>query len=128
MPVPSQPTFSVAALTAAHNAFKATFQPSTTPGFIRIRDASDNVLVQITLSTTNTVDPATGVLNLTMPQSDTATASGTAAYGELCDSSGNPHLSLPAQAGTVPAAGAIVLSTLNIVSGADIEIIAASIG
>lgn len=131
MPAPAQATYSVAALVAAHTAFRDLLDShATLPGLIRVRDASDVLLGTVTLTDPcGSVNGETGQLTLSIAARDeSADANGTAAYGELCDGSGAVHLALPCQAGTAPVSGKLVLNTLTIVAGGPIEISSATIG
>jgi hypothetical protein len=130
MPAPSVATYSAAALVAAHTAFRDLVDAETAAGSIRIRSAADVLLAEVPLSDPcGSVNGTTGQLTLSIAGPDTsADASGTAAYGEICDGLGVPHLSLPAQTGTVAVPGAIVLNTLTIVSGAPVYVLSATIG
>ncbi len=130
MAVPSVATYSVAALVAAHTAFKGLIDAGSAGGSIKIRDASDVLLAQIPLTDPcGAVNGATGQLTLTPAGRDeSADASGTAAYGEFCDSDGTVYLSLPAQAGSAPVMGKLVLNTLAIVAGGPVEVLSATVG
>ncbi len=129
MPAPTSTTYSAAALVAAHTALRDVIDGGTA-GSIRIRDASDVLLAEIPLSDPcGTVNGTTGRLTLSIAARDeSANASGTAAYGEICDSTGTAHCSMPAQAGASPVSGKIVLTTLSITAGAPVEILSATIG
>ena len=129
MTVPTVATYSAAALIAAHTSFKDLIDIGTA-GSIKIRDAADVLLAQIPLSDPcGTVNGSTGQLAFSMSGPDTsADASGTAVYGEFCDSAGLVHLSLPAQAGAVAVDGKIVLNTLSIVAGGPVAVLTATIG
>lgn len=131
MPAPSVATYSAAALVAAHTAFRDLIDSGSGAGLIRIRDSADVLLAEITLADPcGTVNGTTGQLTFSsMPRSDSsANASGTAAYGEICTSAGAAHLALPAQAGTSPVSGKIVLNTLTITSGQAVSILSTTIG
>lgn len=130
MPAPTQATYSVAALVAAHTAFRDLLDAGSAGASIKIRDASDVLLAQIPLTVPcGTINPTTGQLTLTPAGRDeSADTAGLAAYGELCDSDGLVHLSLPAVAGTAPVAGCVVLNTLTVAGGAPVEILSATIG
>ena len=130
MPAPSSATYSAAALVAAHTSFKDLIDAGSAGGSIKIRDAADVLLAQVPLSDPcGTVNGTTGKLTFSIAGPDTsADASGTAAYGEFCDSDGLVHLSLPAQAGSVAVSGKLVLNTLSIVAGGPVAIISATIG
>jgi len=130
MAVPSTATYSAAALVAAHTAFRDLIDSGSGAGFIRIRDSADVLLAQIPLSDPcGSVNGTTGQLTLSIAGPDSsADASGTAAYGEICDSDGDVHLALPAQTGTSSVAGKIVLNTLSIVATGPVEVLSATIG
>jgi len=130
MPAPSSATYSAAALVAAHTALRDLIDSGSGAGFVRIRSSADVLLAQVPLSDPcGTVNGTTGRLTLSIAGVDTgADATGTAAYGEICDSDGDVHLTLPAQSGASAVAGYIVLNTLTIVSGVPVAISSATIG
>jgi hypothetical protein len=75
------------------------------------------------------VNGTTGQLTMTMAgRNESADATGTAAYGEFCDSAGLVHLSLPAQAGSAAVSGKIVINSLSIVAGGPVEVLSATVG
>jgi hypothetical protein len=130
MPAPTVATYSVAALVAAHTSFRDLIDSESSEGFIRIRDAADVLLAEIPLDDPcGTVDTNTGQLTFDITGPDTsADATGTAAYAEICDSTGTPHLSLPVQSGSAAVPGVLVMNTLSIVATGPVEIISATIG
>ena len=130
MPAPTVATYSPAALIAAHTSFRDLIDSGSGPGSIKIRSASDVLLTQIPLTDPcGTVNGTTGQLTITMSGRDeSADASGTAAYGEFCNSDGTVYLSLPAQAGTAAVSGYIVINTLSILAGAPVDLVSATIG
>ena len=130
MPVPTQATFSAAALVAAQTSFKNLIDAGSAGGSIKIRDASDVLLATIPLTDPcGTIDNGTGQLTLTPAGRDeSADATGTAAYAEFCDSNGTVYLSLPAQAGAVAVTGKLVINTLSIVAGGPVEVLSATVG
>lgn len=133
MPAPAQQTYSVSALVAAHTALRDLIDShATLPGMLRIRDADDVLLTEVPLADPcGAVNTESGQLSFDLdpvPRDDAADAGGTAAYGEFCDGSGAPHLSLPCQAGTVAVSGKLVLNTLAIVAGGPVELLAATVG
>ena len=130
MPAPAQATYSTAALVAAHTAFRDLIDAGTAGGSIKIRDSADVLLAQIPLSKPcGTINGTTGQLTITPAGRDeSADATGTAAYGEFCDSNGTIHLSLPAQAGAVAVTGKLVINTLSIVAGGPVEVLSATVG
>lgn len=130
MPAPTVATYSPAALIAAHTSFRDLIDSGSGAGSIKIRSASDVLLTQIPLTDPcGTVNGTTGQLTITPSGRDeSADASGTAAYGEFCNSDGTVYLSLPAQAGTAAVSGYIVINTLTIVAGGPVEVLSAVIG
>lgn len=130
MPAPSVATYSAAALVAAHTSFRDLIDSGSGAGFVRIRSSADVLLAQIPLSDPcGTVNGTTGQLTFSISGPDTsADATGTAAYGEFCDSDGDVHLALPAEAGSAAVSGKIVINTLSIVAGGSVELISATIG
>ena len=130
MPAPTAQTYSVAALVAAHTAFRDLVDSGTAGGSIKIRDAADVLLATIPLSDPcGTVNAGTGQLTITPSgRDDSADATGTAAYAEICDSNGVVYVSLPTQQGTTPASNVLVLNTLSIVAGGPVEILSVVVG
>ena len=130
MAVPTVATYSVSALVAAHTSFRDLIDSGSGAGFVRFRDAADVLLAQVPLSDPcGTVNGATGQLTLSIAGPDSsADADGTAAYAEFCDSDGDVHVALPAQAGTVPVPGKVVLNTLTIAAGGPVAVLSATVG
>lgn len=129
MPAPVSATYSAAAKIAAHTAFLGLIDAGASAGKIKIRTSADALLVTIPLNDPGgTVNGTTGQLTLDIPSSANASATGTAAYGEVTDSDDNVHLALPCSSGTVALSGYLVLNALNIVSGGPVEILSATIG
>ena len=130
MAVPSVATYSASALVAAHTSFRDLIDSGSGAGSIKIRGSSDVLLAQIPLTDPcGTVNGTTGQLTITPSGRDeSADASGTAAYGEFCNSNGTVYLSLPAQAGGTAVSGKIVINTLSIIAGAPVELVSATIG
>ena len=130
MAVPSVATYSASALVAAHTSFRDLIDSGSGAGSIKIRDSADVLLAQIPLTDPcGTVNGTSGQLTITPSGRDeSADASGTAAYGEFCNSSGTVYLSLPAQAGTAAVSGYIVINTLAIAAGGPVEVLSAIVG
>ena len=130
MAVPTVAAYSAAALVAANTSFKDLIDAGAGAGSIKIRDAADVLLAQIPLTDPcGTVNGTTGQLTITPSGRDeSADATGTAAYGEFCDSNGLVHLSLPAQAGSAAVSGKIVINSLSIVAGGPVEVLSATVG
>lgn len=128
MPAPVSATYSAAAKIAAQTSFLGLLDAGASAGKVRIRDSSDVLLCDITLTDpAGTVDGA-GLLTLAAASAGTAVADGTAAYGELCDSDNTVQLSVPAQEGASAVSGKIVINSLAIVAGGAVTLISATIG
>jgi hypothetical protein len=130
MPVPSVATYSAAALVAAHTTFRDLIDAGSGAGLVRLRDAADVLLASIPFDDPcGTVNGTTGQLVFAVAAGETtASNSGTVAYGELCDSAGVVHLALPAQSGTSPVAGRVVLNSLLLVSGGPVTALSVTLG
>ena len=130
MTVPTVATYSAAALVAAHTSFRDLIDSGSGAGFLRIRNSADALLAQVPLNDPcGSFNGTTGQLTFSFSGRDeSADATGTAAYGEFCDSDGDVHLALPAQAGTAAVSGKLVLNTLSIISGGPVEVLSATIG
>ena len=130
MPAPASETYHVDALVAAQTSFRDLIDAGSGAGKLRIRSASDTLLSTIPLSDPcGTINSGTGKLTITASGPDTsAAATGTAAYGEFCDSDNKVILALPAQSGSVAVAGKLVLNTLAIVAGNTVELVSFTVG
>ena len=129
MPAPASATYSVAALVAAHTAFRDLIDGGAGAGMLRIRNAADALLATLVLADPcGTINGATGQLTFAIPGGDTVTTGGTAAYGEFCDSAGVVHLALPAQEGVAAVSGKLVLNSLTLMAGGPLDVIIARVG
>ena len=129
MTVPTVATFSVAALTASNTAYGDTIDGAATAGSVKIRDSGDVLLATIVLDDPSyTIAGGTGQATFTGPGGDTGTTTGTAAYGEMCDGDDVVQLSLPAEQGTAAVSGKLVLNSLSIISGQEVQIISITVG
>ena len=127
MPAPSGVVYAAAATIAANTGFLAQIDAAVGACSIKIRSSTDVLLATIPLADpAGTVDPATGVLTLSIAGPDSsAAATGTAAYGQLCDADGAVWMALPTQAGPAAVSGKLVLQTLSIVIGGTVVIYSA---
>jgi hypothetical protein len=129
MAVPSVATYSVQAKIDAHTSFLTLLDTGAGNATIKIRNSADVLLSTHTLTDpAGTVSGTTGQLTLTQSSIPNAAVTGTAAYAEVCSVAGTVHLAIPAQVGTTPAAGKIVMNTLSLVAGAPVSIISCTIG
>lgn len=130
MPAPTVATWAASVLVTVHTAVRDAIDGGSGAGIIRIRDAADVLLATITLDDPcGSVNGTTGQLTLAIDARDeSADATGTAAYGEICTSAGTVIVAMPAQAGSTPVAGKIVMPSLSIASGAPVEVLSATVG
>lgn len=129
MPAPGAPTYAAAAKVAAHSSFRDLVDSGSGPGTLKIRNSADVLLATITLTDPcGTVNGTTGQLTLTAASSPNATVTGTAAYAELCNSTGTVYFSADTQAGSSAVAGKLVINTLALVAGTPVELMNGTIG
>lgn len=129
MPAPANATYAVDVIEAAHQAFLNLIDGGAAAGTVKLRDNSDVLLGTITLTDpAGTINGTTGQLTLTPSGTASAVATGTCTYGQICDSDDVVLLELPAQAGTSPVSGQIVINSLSIVTGAVITMVSATVG
>lgn len=134
MPAPATFEYSVAALVEAHTALRNRIDsgPGTGvagSGRLRLYTEADVLLVELVLSDpSGTVNGSTGQLAITSVGFQPAVATGTCTYGTIITSGEVVVLTAPAEAGGTAVAGRIVLSTVNIVESANIELISFLIG
>ncbi len=130
MPAPSEATYSVAALVAAHTSLRDLIDAENGSALVRIYDAADTLLSRVWMTDPcGTVNGTTGQLTLTFTgATPEALESGTAAYGSVCDATGVSVLDLPVTVGTGPVSGFLVLNSLAIGQGLPVTINSATIG
>lgn len=125
MAAPYLGTWSPAAKIAAHEALLALLDAhATESASITIHDVDDVLLATIPLDKpSGAVNQSTGKFTLADAGREEDATAGAASYATLRDGAGDPHISLPCQAGTTPVAGKCVLNTLTIVAGAPVELV-----
>jgi hypothetical protein len=129
MPAPSDIVFSVASKVAAHTAFKDLIDAGSGPGTVKIKTAADVVLATIVLeSPCGTVNGTTGQLVFSLPSSVTAVSTGIAAYGEIADSAGLVHLSMPVVVSSSAVSNRFALNSEAVVEGGAVSILSALVG
>ena len=130
MPAPSDYEYSAAALVTAHTGLLGQIDGGSGAGLVRLRDDSDVLLSEITLTDpAGTVNGTTGQLTLTPAGPDTAAdAAGTCTYGEICDSDGTEIESMPSVQGTSAIIGRIENNDLSIALNAEVSIAQILIG
>lgn len=130
MAVPSTETFSAAAKVAAQTSLKDLIDAGSAGGKLKIRDSSDVLLWTGTLADPcGSVNGTTGQLTITLPTSTVnASATGTAAYGEITDSNDTVIWAAPTQAGSSPVSGKVIINTLSLVSGSPATVVSITFG
>lgn len=124
MTVPVDATWFVSAKVEAHTAVLALLAG----GSIKVRSASDALLATLAMgSPAGTVASLSGQVTLASVAAD-ASASGTAAYGELCDSAGVVVCALPCAAGVEAVANRLVLNSLALLVGGAVTVVSGTIG
>lgn len=128
MAIPTSATYSLEARVHAHTALLALIDAGGAAN-VKIRGTLEEMLATVTLTDpAGSVNLGTGQLTLTPAAPAVAAANGTAAYAEICDSTGDVVLALPAQAGTAAVSGKIVINSLSIAAGTEVSLLSAVIG
>ena len=125
MPVPTRATYSLEAKIAANTAFRDLIDSKPGNGYLSLKDSADGQIAYFDLTVPcGTVSPTTGKLTLTT-EVTTKYAEGDydIAYAVITDAYGVEHLMLPAQEGSAPVSGKIVMSSTHVSNGAPIEIV-----
>lgn len=130
MPAPSEATFSLQSKIDAQTSFRDLIDSGSGPGLVRLLNAADVLLAEITLDDPcGSVSGSTGQLTFSIPGPDpSANADGVCAYGEILDSDENVHLALPAQQGSAPVVGKLVMNTTQIFAGQPVTIVSITVG
>jgi len=129
MPAPASVEYTDPVFVAVHTALLGEIDAGAAAAKFKLYDNADVLLATITLADpAGTVNGTTGQLTITAPATVSAVATGTCTYGTITDSDDTVIVSMPAEAGTSAVSGKVVLSTVDIVSGADIELISCVIG
>lgn len=130
MAVPTDATFSAAALVAAQTSFRDLIDSGSGAGAMKIRNAADVLLATATLADPcGTVNGTTGRLTFSIEGTAiTPSLAGTAAYAEFCNSDGVVHLAVPCVVGSAAVSNRVVLNTLTLFVGQPLTLISARIG
>ena len=130
MPAPTQATYSLEAKIAANTAFRDLIDSKPGNGYLFLMDSADILIEFFALTVPcGIVSPTTGKLTLTT-EATTLYAAGNhdIAYAVIKDAYDVEHLRLPAQEGSAPVSGKIVMSSTHISNGEPIEIVSFEIG
>lgn len=129
--MPTPYTFSVPALTAAHQSFITLLDTGAAANAtVTVHDELDVLLGTITLDAPcGTIDGPTGRLDFSfLSQEASAPATGTIDHIKLRDRDGVEHLTIPAVFGGEPVAGYAVFNTLSVQISKPVELTELYIG
>jgi len=129
MPAPATYVFSNALNILAQTDVLAAIDAGSGDGVLKIYAENDTLLGTITLEgPAGTVHGTTGQLTITAPATASAAATATATWGEVEDSDGTSVMQAPVAAGASAVLGQIVINTVAVVTGADLELVSFTIG
>lgn len=122
-------SYSVDAQEAAQQSLADLIDDGSSNGFIRIRSSDDTLLAEIPLDDPcGTVSSETGQLTLDIDGTDSDPTAGVAEYGEVCDSDGNVHITLPVQEGAEAVSGYLVMESVTLLDGSEVSVTSAIVG
>jgi len=129
MAAPGAYTYAAQALIDAQTSFLDLVDGGTGAGKIFLYSEADLLLAEIPLTDpSGTVDGA-GQLTITASGPDTsADAAGVCTWGAIADGDDVEYLALPAQQGSSPVSGQLVISNTTIALGAEISLVSCTIG
>lgn len=130
MPAEYLTSWRPSAIIAAHNALLALLDADALPAKMTAHDASDTLLATVTLGDpAGVVNGTTGLLTLTIAaREESAPAGGNVSYWTLRDGAGVAYRSLPAEVGSTPVSGKVVMNTLEVVADGPVEVLSATVG
>lgn len=130
MPAEYLTSWRPSAIIAAHNALLALLDADALPAKMTAHDASDTLLATVTLGDpAGVVNGTTGLLTLTIAaREESAPAGGNVSYWTIRDGAGVAYRSLPAEVGSTPVSGKVVMNTLAVVAGGPVEVLSATVG
>lgn len=129
MPAPVSYEYSSAVAVAAQTALLGEIDAGTGAGKLKLYDDADVLLATVTLSDpAGTVNGTTGQLTITAASAGIVATTGTCTYGTITDSDDTVILTAPAESGTSPVSGMIVLSAVALVAASEVQLISFTIG
>lgn len=130
MPAEYLTSWRPSAIIAAHTELVALLDADALPAKMTAHDAADTLLATVTLGDPcGSVDGTTGQLTLNIAvREEAAPAGGDVSYWTIRDGAGLAYRSLPAEVGTTPVAGKVVMNTLAVVAGGPVEVLSATVG
>lgn len=131
MPAPTQATYSLEAKIAANTALRDLIDAQAGNGKLHLMNSEDYPLATFELTKPcGTVSQTTGNLVVTTTTGLAIVLDGYeyVTHAALVDSNDDAHLTLPAQEGSAPVAGKVVLDSTYLESGGTVEIGSIEIG
>ena len=131
MPAPTQATYSLEAKIAANTALRDLIDAQAGNGKLHLMGSDDYVLAYFELTKPcGTVNATTGNLVITTTTGLAVIQFGgnDVTHAALVDSNGDAHLTLPAQEGSAPVAGKVILDSIYLESDWIVEIGSIEIG
>ena len=116
--------YSLAAWVGAHTDLMNRINAGAGASTVKIKSSAGTTLATATIDEADSsVAALTGVLQFGIAVQEANATAGVAAYAQLCDGDGAPHVELPCQAGAASVAGYAVLNTLNILGGNLVDVL-----
>ena len=129
MPAPTQATYSLEARIAANTALRDLIDAQSGNGKIHLMDGNDSIIATFELAKPcGAVNGTTGKLVITATGVAVSQYTGTVTHAALVDSNDDAHLILPAQEGSAPVAGKVILSSTYLEYDGTVEIGSIEIG
>ena len=131
MPAPTQATYSLEAKIAANTALRDLIDAQAGNGKLHLMNEEDSIMATFELTKPcGTVNATTGKLVITTTTGLAVVEYGgyEATHAALVDSDGYAHLTLPAQEGSEPVAGKVILDLTFLEHGGTVEIGSIEIG
>lgn len=129
MPAPTQATYSLEAKIAANTALRDLIDAQAGNGKLHLMVSDDSIIATFELAKPcGTVNETTGKLFITVTGVAVSQYEDTVTHAALVDSDEYAHLTLPAQEGSAPVAGKVILDSTYLESGGTVEIGSIEIG
>lgn len=129
MPAPTQATYSLEAKIAANTALRDLIDAQAGNGKLHLMNEEDSIMATFELTKPcGTVNATTGKLVITATGLAVIQFTDTATHAALVDSNDDAHLTLPAQEGSEPVAGKVILDLSFLAHDGTVEIGSIEIG
>ena len=129
MPAPTQATYSLEAKIAANTAIRDLIDAQAGNGKLHLMNEEDSIMATFELAKPcGAVNETTGKLVITATGVAVSQSTDTVTHAALVDSNDDAHLTLPAQEGSAPVAGKVILSSTYLEADGTVEIGSIEIG